>query len=1356
MFSASRAKSSRSTLRVLQVSWRLIGDMITPLADTVESGPNSGRTRRQPKIRYIWRAMVVEGVSPSRRPGSGGSKSKSSHRRPPTSPSHAKTILVKQHSLAAPTSSLTEDQPTSPQRKSQPHATNTMVVVESMFRDAVDVVKTSFTSPCACASGDDSRHKEEQPEKKKQEKGGRDAPEKTNTNNISKITGVSISSFRRPNKSPLSAISSSTLSVDSSDKSTSVGNQEAVAAAERRLAEAERRLAAAIAFEKQYQQQEQREEEARDQSMDDPRRTTTNRRHGRHDDGFSRIDTSDGYGLIPEQITFETTSKEMATNPRKSSSGMISDRPPIAKPPISKNRLGSAHVATSSNSANNKASGHERTPSDGSGESFIQGEMLLSTSGDEHRGCGVQNSHHHTTSVFTSYSSASEAATDDVNSSAIKTRSGLSSPSRISTREDLTVTTASPSSPHDPHDTPVVPFSPGAHSSCTNPSYISSSSEEGDDDDLFELESLQGDLYKVVQMQQRYQQHQQYPGDEDDDEGPKQHHQSSLEVSSGMVVGEVITKPESSNAVCDDHEEYNIQEGSNGGRPKPDLQEANITPNQYASPSAGKLGKDSEGLPASSSFSRRFFSEQSSSLSLDVIDSSVASPRSESTRGGLASLDAILMASSSLSVDSDDDTFVLQDGEEERCRVQMSTPTQSEISESLRSALEELQAHDDDDDDNDSFNYASVVKEGEEVTRSLNKILEAKGNVRKMEPEGLLLKSADANVVPIFEVVDTSNPDKNVAALNEPATSFQDRRFALSDLSSERAPVRFLNVSVPSLGSFSVTSIEEDLKEKTRLVVKELEQEYQERVEGIKRQYSAKLKRLRHQLDIQFEHDLQEQMDRAEIDRYPRIETSEHTSSRNDLGVETSESNYTTIVDETRSVQSTLLTPKYVGDMNLSISKKERKEAMEERLQSLMLKLNAPATSTKTTQSNNCSVDLTAVESPPKDDDGVQSVSRTHDADDGTCDLVSASIATFPPQQTNYSTTKLTKEETSIPLMRVKSVYESQQNWLEVDLEHDADEKAESLLIEFETYRRRQARAFSELQAQERQYLIEQEKCREEIVKAGKVHKNRFVDAKAKLQQLRDDNEELCAGLKYEIGREENTIEELTSSLKDIQEYNASLQDEANEQTNRIEYLRAESVEVQERLKKLAMMIDEEDDEHEIQLGKERAKTDKAIVNVEAEVSAGINKQFKEGDKKKEALSDTQRKVEERLSALQKLLVISESSRASSYHDWNVREMELIDECTQLTRAALLTEERKSNKGVAFERVCRQLNESYQALSETIDTSRKEVETCQGQAEKVKSEILHLKKENEQVSSWISELDTVLKSMGKDVPSRKR
>lgn len=1329
--------------------------------------------------------MVAEGVSPSaRRPDSSGRKS-NSHRRPPTSPSHAKTILVKQqHSLAAPTSSLTEDQPTFPQPESQPDApnTSTMVVMGSMFRDAVDVVKTSFTSPCAYDSGDDSRRQEEQSEKKKKkereekEEGGRDAPEKTNTDTI---TGVPISNFRRPNSSPLSVISSlSKLSVGICDKSTSVGNQEAVAAAERRLADAERRLAAAIACEKQYQQQGKREEEARDQSMDDPRSTPTNRCNGRREDGRGRIDTSDGYGLIPEQITFETTTKEM-----------ISDRPPISKPPIFKNK-GSVHVATSSNSANSHASGHQRTHSDGSGESFIQGEMLLSTSGDEHRGGGVRHSDHlvtlnndsaspeafHTSiSVFASYSSASEATTEDVNASAVKARAGLSCPpSEIPTREGLMVTTASPSSPHDQQEAlarsrlPAVPFSPGAHSSCTNPSYISSSSEEGDDDDLFELESLQGDLYKIAQMQQRYQQHYQYPGDEEDEE-PMHHHQSSpAEVSSEMSADKIIT--ESSNAVCNYHEEYNIQEGTSrewlqvdslpgdGGRPKLDFQEANITQDQSASPSAGKISGYQQGpVASSSSSSRRFFSEQSSSLSLDVIKS-VAFPQSESTRGGLASLDAILMASSSLSVDSDDDACILQEGEGKMCRVQVSTSTQSEISESLRSAPEKLRAHDD-DDDNDSFNYGSVVKEGNDVGRSLNKSLEAKGNVQKIEPEDTVLKSDDADAVPIIEVADTSNtsidealqeteslesrdlpltPDENLAVLNESATTFQDRSFALSDLSSERAPVRFLNASVPNVDPFSVVSIEERLEETTRLVAKELEQEYQERVEGIKRQYSAKLKRLRRQLDIQFQLDLQEQMDRAKINRCPRVESSEHASSQNDFGVETSGSNYTTIVDETRSVESTLPTPRSTGDMNMSISKKEKKEVMEERLQSLMLKLNTPSTSTKTTRSSN---NNTAVESPPEDDDGVQSASP---------------IAEFSPQQANDSTTTLTKEETSVPLMRVKSVYESQQNWLEVDLEHDADEKAESLSIEFEAYRRRQAKAFLELQAQERQYLIEQEKCREELSEAENAHKICIVDAKAKLQQVRDDNEELCEGLKYEIGREENAIEELSSRLKDIQEHNASLQDEANEQTDRIEYLRAESVEVQERLKKLAMTIDEEDDEHKIQLKKERAKTDKAIVSVQTEVSAGISKQFKEGDKKKEALSDTQRKVEERLSALQKLLVISESSRASSCHDWTVRENELIDECTQLTQAALLTEERKTNKGVAFERVCRQLNESYQALSETIDRSRKEVETCRGQAEKVKSEILQLKRDNEQVSSWISELDAVLKSMGKDVLSRKR
>jgi len=1216
-----------------------------------------------------------------------------------------------------------------------------MVVVESMLQSAVDVVKTSFTRPCTCADGD-NRNKQDQLEET--EEGGSGEAEKTNT---AETAGASIFNLHRPNILPLSAISSSTstCSVDNCDVSAAVGKQEAVAAAERRLAEAERRLAAAIDCEKQYQQQENRDEEARDQPVDDPSRqemrdtSTSNSRHNGHEDGCIQTDAYAGYGLVPEQIVFET--EETASNSRKTSCVCVSDRPPIAKPPISKNKgaaLGGTRPTSTRSCGYNSGDRHESALSIGSGESFVRGEMLLSTSGDDNSGsvmtvnsnAAFSETYYTSISVFASYSSASEAATDDMN----KVRDELSSPPKIPTREGLKVTTASLPSPLDaPLETrsPAIPFSPGAHSACTNPSYISSSSEDDDGDDLFELESLQGDLYKIAQMQRQRHQYQQVSNEEE----PMQH-QSSPVVSSEMNADAVIIiPPQISNAIPAEHEGYYIQEGSSrewlqldslsgdGGRPMPKFHTAHAAPatiicaNEPDSSHAdhsdslsagGKRGEDLEERLASSS--QRFFLDQTSSLSLDVFESAT-SPRSESTRGGLASLDAILMASSSLSICSDDD--ILSDDEEETARVQVFPSTQSEIPESLQSTLEKFRTH----EDADNFNYGSKSKERKEDAHIINS--ETKKDVPKMDQEVLLLSSD--SVAPINELLITKNVEgkeweneclgagippftlderKPVVVVKEPAIVIQDRRNALSDLSSERAPVGFLDTLVFSSESSYARSIEGQLKEKTQLVIKELEGEYQERVEGMKRQYSAKLKRLRRQLDIQLEHDLQEQMDRAGL-------------------ADTSESNYTKAGDETKSAESALCNPSYTGERKTSKSKKQRKDAMEERLQSLLLRFNSPGTSAPTSYMK--------VETPPNFETACQ------------------------PQQTNNSPcnpTVLTNDETLITLMSIKKVYESQQNWLEVDLEHDADEKTELLLVGRETYHQRQAKAFEEMKALERLHQNEQTEYRELSAKAEDMYKVRISDAKAKLQQVRDDNEEFCAGLKYEIGREENTIEELSSSLDETQKHNASLRKEANEQTNRIKFLRSESLEVQERLKKLAMTLDQEEDKRDTQLEKERVKTDKAIESAEAVISAAIKKQFKEGDKKKEALSNTQRKVEERLAALQKLLAITESSKASSSHDSNIREMELIEECRQLTQTTTLTEERKSNKGVAFARVVGQLNESYQALTQTIEASRNDVEAYQRQAEVIKNEILHLRRDNEQVSSWISELDAVLKSMG--------
>ena len=1090
-----------------------------------------------------------------------------------------------------------------------------MLVVDttrpSMLQSAVEVVKTSFASPCACA-----------------------------------VAGVSTSSFCRPDSKhmPLSAITSSTFSVDSCDDASDVCDEKGNGGAngDSRLASpsasSELRLAAAIACEEG--------EESRDQSMDDPRQQQHlgNRREG-HEDGFSRTDASAGYGLVPyEQIAIETkgarTNSSLADSCQKKSKGG-SDRPPIAKPPISKT-LGGVH-----GDINDRGTYSLESPSDGSGESFIQGEALLSTSGDDCQGKNIRHHRAPTTdeayhiSVLASYSSASEATADSVNASIPKNQAEGSSLSMSLIRDTLTVATTASASASAPHDKPPeprspavhAPFSPGAHSSCTNPSYVSSSSEDDEDDDAFDVESLQGDLYKIAQMQMGRQHLQEEP----------MHHRPSPDELPHLLADLAIAPPASS------HKEYTIQGDDSREWLKLDsLSGDGRQTHHQASPTGGKYEGD-QGRPLAST-ARRFFGEQSSSLSLDVIEI-VTSPQSESARGGLASLDAILLASSSLSDYSDD----------------------------------------------------SILTENEEV-------------VRVSFPEGEILRCASVDSDPICKIVNTSTNEATRPTSS--STSLKDRGITFSDLSSERAPVSFfLDASVLSLDPIT-TTIEGRVKERTHFVKQELEKEYQDRVEGMKRQYSTKLKRLRRQLDIQLEHDLQEQMHRAGLNRCIGAKNTQQASAQNCLRAYTSGANDAVMADETRSLQSTQPSPKLTGETNLS--KKQRKEAMEEKLQSLMLRLNTPAASTKPSHSRTCASGSLTTETTP--------------------------LSGATGDDLNFDS-NCASETARTTLMSITKIYETQQNWLLIDLENDAEDKAALLQVECEMNRQQQAAAVKELKSLAVKYHIQEKEFKEERTEIEKGYKFRIAEANAELQQLRDDNEELCAGLKYEVGREENSIKDLSSRLEETRERNATLKTEINEQTNRIDFLRSESVEVQERLKKLTRTLDQQEDEHKNKLEREKERTNDAVVKVRTGVHRAIDKQFEEGEKKKQALEETQQKVTERLAALQKLLAITESSKASFSHEWDMKELELMDQYKHLEQSTNLTEERKANKGVAFARVVGQLNESYELLTRTIDTSRNDIETSQTQAEGMKCEISQLKRDNEQVSSWISELDAVLRSM---------
>ena len=1088
-----------------------------------------------------------------------------------------------------------------------------------MLQSAVEVVKTSFASPCACA-----------------------------------VAGVSTSSFCRPDSKhmPLSAITSSTFSVDSCDDASDVCDEKGNGGAngDSRLASpsasSELRLAAAIACEEG--------EESRDQSMDDPRQQQHlgNRREGQ-EDGFSRTDASAGYGLVPyEQIAIETkgarTNSSLADSCQKKSKGG-SDRPPIAKPPISKT-LGGVHGDT-----NDKGTYSLESPSDGSGESFIQGEALLSTSGDDSQGKNIRHHRAPTTdeayhiSVLASYSSASEATADSANASIPKNQAEGSSLSMSLIRDTLTVATtasasASASAPHDKPPEPRspavhAPFSPGAHSSCTNPSYVSSSSEDDEDDDEFDVESLQGDLYKIAQMQMGRQHLQEEP----------MHHRPSPDELPQLLADLAIAPPASSAGQGAEHKEYTIQgDDSREWLRLDSLSGDGRQTHHQAAPPGGKYEGDQERPLASTA--RRFFGEQSSSLSLDVIEI-VTSPQSESARGGLASLDAILLASSSLSDYSDD----------------------------------------------------GVLTENEEV-------------VRVSFPEGEILRCASVDSDPICKIVDTSTNEATRPTSS--STSLKDRGITLSDLSSERAPVSlFLDASVLGLDPIT-TTIEGRVRERTHFVKQELEKEYQDRVEGMKRQYSTKLKRLRRQLDTQLEHDLQEQMHRAGLNRCIGAKNTQQASAQNCLRAYTSGANDAVMADETRSLQSTQSSPKLTGETNLS--KKQRKEAMEEKLQSLMLRLNTPAASTQPSHSRTCASGSLTTEATP------------------------LSGATGDDLNFDFNCASETARTT---LMSITKAYETQQNWLLIDLENDAEDKAALLQVECEMNRQQQAAAVKELKSLAVKYHIQEKEFKEERTEIEKGYKFRIAEANAELQQLRDDNEELCAGLKYEVGREENSIKDLSSRLEETRERNATLKTEINEQTNRIDFLRSESVEVQERLKKLTRTLDQQEDEHKNKLEREKERTNDAVVKVRTGVHRAIDKQFEEGDKKKQALEETQQKVTERLAALQKLLAITESSKASFSHEWDVKELELMDQYKHLEQSTNLTEERKANKGVAFARVVGQLNESYESLTRTIDASRNDIETSQTQAEGMKCEISQLKRDNEQVSSWISELDAVLRSM---------
>ena len=1130
---------------------------------------------------------------------------------------------------------------------------------------------------------------------------------------------------------------------------------------------------------------------------------------------------NDGYGLIPEQDCGVPARDNKKAYTARS-------RPPIAKP-----------WSTSSKKKNGSTNNHKGASSDGSQDStFIKGEHLFSMSDEMIRGgAGVAPGRdERSDDYFSSCTlSSSDAASDDRfdedahDSPSYSPDHEVTSPLSISLLASSAaaggdvgngtascspiVCTLSPPKTTPPiatkshlsfdqaqrvtmHDTPGGggPFSP-AHSSCTNPSYISSSSSS---EGVLSGNALSGgdDIFS----------------------------NDARNIDSGLVVA---------------NEEYNIDTEDSKEWLKVDSLSGDGRPMAVVLATVTALPPDDANQKISAKTRRLVTRLSSSSLSLsskEDLGRGVASPKS--FRGGLTTLDTILMASSSLSVDTETDELVLDnDTKQNKASIaytSIGTSTKnskSEVSESLRSALKEL-----DIDEEDSYEYTSTESKGmkePDTTTAANLCNAATNEVQGFDSKknedrvanraensdesSLSLSSVDdvsflsgedreksnEAAAPYLSKENTStspeetSPELLGTVIANQSSSGRSADVAmvpgarnkthanmvygsLSDLSASMPPlddasVRRLTVSMLKVRSDSqdiVQAKEQELRKKMCLAVKELEEEYQERADEIRRQHEKKLQQLKRLLDL----DLQR---RAEYLRFGRVSRS--IVPRSD-GLKGNCSGTGTGIKEIIAASKDVSDTKdnkeddKKGDPIVSETKK-RKEAMEERLHNLLNRLHSPRG-----QEAAHATDAGEIKAPTeasKDESGTDTSPF-----DGEADVVGSLVEVA-------GASKQKDDIAEVSHAIAKELHEERIIFQYV-LNNEAIENEHRLQLNCDEMVKEQVRSVKEIEALKELLQSQRQQFDEDFAQAEEVSKRQVDNMEDKLQHVKDTTEANCSDLCDEIENKENSIYALTSKLEEMRVCNDSLEEKLDLQATEVASVKAESNAFQARVAELTKTAERVKTEQDKELQGEVDKFGIACNQVRQEVSAAIDRQYSEGNKKKFALEDEQNKVTERMGALKKLLLIKEASTASMIENWSTKETNLAGKCEQLAEGEILlycqifrsfrpthnfylfssiyfsccrpmnvhlyyhsllgitfAEEKRTNKTAAFTRVVAQLNSSYDDLSATIEETRQQTDRILKQRREVNTEISSLIADNKQVEDWVNELVTVIDTLEK-------
>jgi len=1099
--------------------------------------------------------------------------------------------------------------------------------------------------------------------------------------------------------------------------------------------------------------------------------------------------SNDGYGLIPEQDCGVPVRDNKIAHTARS-------RPPIAKP-----------WSTSSKKKNRSTNNHKVTSSDGFQDStFIKGGHFFSMSDEMIRGgaalapgrdersddyfssCTLSSSdaasddrfdedshdspsnspdHEVASPLSITFLATSAAAGGDVsNGSAscspiVRTLSPPKTPP-IATKSHLSLNQAQRVTMHD---TPVggSPFSP-AHSSCTNPSYISSSSSSSEGV-LSDKALSEGDLIFS-------------------NDARAQTCTRPSNIDSGLVVA---------------NKEYNIHTEDTKEWLKLDSSSGDCRPMAVVLATVTALPPDEADLKINPKTRRLLSRLSSSSLSLsskEDLERGVPSPKS--FRGGLATLDTILMASSSLSVDTETDELVLDNDTNQNKATIASTGigastknSKSEVTESLRSALKEL-----DIDEEDSYEYTSTQSKGTKIPDTTtaadlcNATTNAVQGVDSKESEDRVANTAensDESSLSLSSVDDGSFLSKQGGGKSHEAAPQQhsqnnssvspvetspellgtvienqsscersadvamvqgarDKTYAnmeygsLSDLSASMPPlddssVRHLTVRTFKVRSDSqdiVQAREQELRKKMCLAVTEIEEEYRERADVIRRQHEKKLQQLKRQLDL----DLQR---RAEYLRFGRVSRSIvpriNGLKGNCVGTGTG---IKEVIAASKDVSNTkdskgddYLDEK--GDPIVSETKK-RKEAMEERLHNLLNRLHSPRG-----QEAAYAMDAREVKAPTeasRDQSGTETspIDRETDAVGPFVEVARAS------EQKNYIA-----EVTSAI---AKELYEERTMFQHL-LINECTENENHLQQNCDEVEKEQVRAVEEVEALKEVLESQRRQFDEDFAQAEEVSKRQVDYMEDKLQHVKGTTEASRSDLCDEIEDKENAISVLTSKLEEMRVCNDSLEEKLELQATDMASVKAESNAFQARVAKLTKTVREQAKVKQDELKNEVDKLGVACNQVRQEVSAAIDRQYSEGNRKKVALEDEQNKVTERMGALKKLLLIKEASTASMVEDWSTKETNLLGKSQQLAEAITFAEEKRTNKTAAFTRVVAQLNNSYDVLSATIDETRQQTDRILKQRREVNTEISSLSTDNKQIEDWVNALGAVIDTLEK-------